>query len=370
MAGSHSLTWYAGATPIAYDRSDVVQRRAIGTGVNPTVDLIRQRSSGAVQDGDVLGAVRAQYNDGSGEVTGGKVLWIRGASSTTTALLSGTNTGGAEFSLCVALNGANSVDPSAPNLFALGQVAAWSNIYSQNALTVTSDERMKDMLGPPPEALLDALWDAMPTLIQDYRFTGRTRIHTGVGAQTLLALFASVGDDPFERGILCADPWMEPVEVEYEAEEPLYEDRTEVEITTTVDQWGGAVAVETPVTRQIEVWHDLPLFDADGNLKNARDAEPASAIVLDPAGGLRFGDWPVSRVPVAEDMVEGERGVVKIIPERPAVPATYRVQAINVVTKTRTEMRQKVDDDGVPMERLSVRYEPLFALMIAAMRAA
>ena len=378
MSLAHKQVWYSGATPIAYDRADTVQRRSISTSDPATVDMIRSRPSGAaVASGDILGRFRSFYNDGPSDVIGGKLEWVRGASNAVMARLTAKNSGNAEIGLTIVTNGLNSIDPTLANTFGLGQVNAFANIYSQNALTVTSDGRTKVDLGPLDDRLLRVGKALVIKAYQDREAVERkgadgARIHFGLIAQEVVAAFEAEGLDPFRYGAVCADPWMEEVEVSYEAEEPVMETYEAEEVTVEIGADGGAVAVRRPVTRERELWNALPLFDADGNPVWARDPQPKSALVVDDDGDrqveIEGEKVNASLVPFKPGMRTGSNGVLRIFAEVKGSQQTYRIPATRPVTLTRTELRQRVDENGEPMMKLQLRYEPLALLMITALR--
>jgi hypothetical protein len=68
-------------------------------------------------------------------------------------------------------------------------------------------------------------------------------------------------------------------------------------------------------------------------------------------------------------MVEGENNVLRIRPAEAEVQATHRVRATRLVEQTVIKSRPRLDADGMPMQRLSVRYEALILLKLAAMAA-
>ena len=140
---SHKIVWYSGLTPIAYDRADVAQRRAISTTDSPTFDGIRSRPAEVVASGDVLARFRAFYNDGPSDILGGKIQWERGGNQSVTVRITGKNNGNSEWGILIATNGGNSVDPTAADLFSLGQVNRWAKgffqTFSVNNLAVYAD---------------------------------------------------------------------------------------------------------------------------------------------------------------------------------------------------------------------------------------
>lgn len=377
----HESAWYSSAgDKLAWDRGDTARRFASSNTPTtyPAVNLVRARDSGAVASGDVIGGVNAITSLAGVETRRGGLIFKRGADSATEATLTGMNNGGYEFGLSVARNGQNSIDPTDPNLFALGAVNPWANIYSQNAVTVTSDARMKRDLGAPSEALLRAaaavpikvfqMLDAIATKGED-----QARIHPGVIAQEVMAAFEAEGLDPWRYGILCADPWMETVETTETVEEPLFRTVTEEVVSYEIDASGGAVQVKRTETRQVEDWNVLPVFTPEGDPVWARKGADPYALILDETGretALVGGESVrVRRVAVTDDMVVGENGVVRLVPARAAVQATHRVRATRFVERTVRVERPKLDEDGQPMQRLSVRYEGLILLKLAAMAA-
>lgn len=381
LARFHKTGWYdAAGTMVAHDRSDTARRhsRSNTATTAPALTLVRERDSGASASGDVVGVVVAATVASGADTRRGGLTWKRATSDGTELILTGQNSGGYEFGVSIARNGANSVDPTDPNLFALGGVNPWANIFTQNAVTVTSDARVKRDLGAPSEALLRAAAAVPIKLFQMLEAIAakgedHARIHAGVIAQEVKAAFEAEGLDPWRYGVLCADPWMETYEAVETVEEPVFKTVTEERVDHEVDAFGGVTLIRRTVEREVEDWNELPVFDEAGEPVWARKAADAHALVRDETGhetaSVDGESVRVRRVQVEPDMVEGENGVVRLVPARAALQATHRVRATRFVQKTVTRERQKIDDNGEPMERLSVRYEPLMMLKLAALAA-
>jgi hypothetical protein len=381
FARFHRSGWYDSAgSMVAWDRSDLARRysQSDTAATAPALTLARARDSGASASGDFVGAINAVTTVASTDTRRGGLTWKRQTTDGTEVALTGQNSGGYEFGLVVSRNGANSVDPTDPNLFALGGVNPWANIFTQNPVTVTSDARVKRDLGAPSEALLRAaaavpiklfqMLDAIAAKGED-----QARIHAGVIAQEVKAAFEAEGLDPWRYGVLCADPWMETYEAVETVEEPVFKTVTEELVDHEVDAFGGVTLIKRTVEREVEDWNELPVFDEAGEPVWAKKASDAYALVRDETGretaSVGGESIRVRRVAVEPDMVEGENGVVRLVPARAALQATHRVRATRFVQKTVTRERQKIDDNGEPMERLSVRYEPLMMLKLAALAA-
>lgn len=124
----------------------------------------------------------------------------------------------------VALRGStyNGLFPTVSGL-SLGRAAStgyWENIYATNGTINTSDERVKESVQEPSEALIRA-WGKVR--YQVFKFTDavaekgdNARLHVGVVAQQVKYAFESEGLDASKYGLFCYDKWddeYEPVEV-------------------------------------------------------------------------------------------------------------------------------------------------------------
>ncbi|HCG6617818.1 TPA: phage tail protein [Vibrio parahaemolyticus] len=111
--------------------------------------------------------------------------------------------------------------PQADNTFNMGGASnRWKNVFSTNGTIMTSDARLKtDIDDLPPELLL---------AVKDIRFKqfrmkdavalkgDGARLHVGVLAQDVIAVFESYNLDAFLYGIVCQDPETKKYMVRYD----------------------------------------------------------------------------------------------------------------------------------------------------------
>lgn len=104
--------------------------------------------------------------------------------------------------------------PIGNNKFTLGQAGAkWSEVYAVNGSINTSDERYKTGVESIPDAVLDAWGNVGFVQFQMADAVavkgGSARLHTGLIAQRIKAVFDAAGIDAFRYGLLCYDAWKE-----------------------------------------------------------------------------------------------------------------------------------------------------------------
>ena len=225
---------------------------------------------------------------------------------------------------------------------------AWRNIYSVNAVTVTSDKRLKQERPAPTKA--EIAW------ARSIRFVGYqmlaaiaekgedgARIHWGVMAQDVAEAGRAAGiADPYRYSFLTLDPLFEIEEYAVEVERPVMEAET-VDVQHVEIVNGQAVVSGRKETREIAKVERFPMVDAAGN--------PVVRNVPDKRGPLKILD-PKTGKPKLRPMVE-EQG----FHERPVI-------------ETVTEMHQRQvpvinPETGEQDQRHGVRYEPLFAFLLA-----
>jgi hypothetical protein len=111
------------------------------------------------------------------------------------------------------------LNPGTDNTYLVGLASMrWSGGNFGTAITVTSDERMKQQIQDIHDAVLDA-WAAVD--YKQYKFcdavelkgSDAARWHFGVIAQRIKDVFDAAGIDAFEYGLLCHDVWAEQAEV-------------------------------------------------------------------------------------------------------------------------------------------------------------
>ena len=174
--------------------------------------------------------------------------------------------GGGALSLIASLTQTQQIAPLADNTYALGAPSQkWSVVYAGTQTISTSDARLKDISGPPDDALLDAIEDVEIVL---YRYLDSiaakgedgARIHAGVVAQQLGSAMRARGLDPAAYSFWCADPEVETVEEDHWIEEQDYEE-VEVADQTHVLVGDHAVLREVSRTERRLKRRKVPLLD-------------------------------------------------------------------------------------------------------------
>jgi hypothetical protein len=138
---------------------------------------------------------------------------------------------------------AASFHPVVTNTISLGTAFhVWSDIYTQNAPTVISDERQKQNILPINDEVLDAWKDVS---IVFYRWIDSVkekgddaRIHSGVIAQKIKQAFVEHNLDAHRYGLLCYNEWPEKIETT----EKTLEDGT-IERTNTIIPAGNSYGI-------------------------------------------------------------------------------------------------------------------------------
>lgn len=240
----------------------------------------------------------------------------------------------------------------------------WNDLFVGNAPTVGSDARIKLWLGEFTDEELDAVDEiglGTYQLLASRALKGdEARLHAGAIAQQVQAAFAAHGLDARRRGLWCEDPVIETVEETYEVEAAAVETYLEdVEVISVVD--GAAVVKIESVERTRPVMIEIPVLDGDGNVvmapgrpgKPGRPAEPERRLVDEETGDVKV-------IPAVAERPE--------IPAVPPMPRVHHVPVTTVETRTRRVERQAVDADGIPLTRLSLRYEQLLVMLVAADR--
>lgn len=139
-----------------------------------------------------------------------------------------------------------SILPGADNAITNGGPSnRWSNGYIVNAWTVSSDARIKALVGDIPDDWLDAWGDVA---WQRYKMRDAVeekgdgaRWHTGVIAQQVDAAFAAHGIDACAIGLLCFDAWNDVVEPIFEKVRLSREIERESYIEAGADETGAPI---------------------------------------------------------------------------------------------------------------------------------
>lgn len=118
----------------------------------------------------------------------------------------------------------------------------WKNIYASTGTINTSDERAKQNIVDPSEALMRA-WGKVNFKVFQFKDAvekkgADARLHVGVIAQQVIDAFASEGLDATRYGLLCYDKW-----------EDEYEDVEVIDQVEVADEEGNIV---TPAKTHIE----------------------------------------------------------------------------------------------------------------------
>lgn len=113
------------------------------------------------------------------------------------------------------------IRPNADNTYSCGTGSyRWSQVYAASATINTSDERLKDNIAPIPDAVLDAWGEVQWAQFQMRDAVAKkgenARIHNGLVAQRIDAVFKAHGLDASRYGLFCHDEWGETAEVKGE----------------------------------------------------------------------------------------------------------------------------------------------------------
>lgn len=332
LDGSHKIAWYSAGSQVAFDRADTVRRYQRSQTLPCYFDLVRAKVSGGISAGDVIGTIRALFNNGPDNLAG-QLFWMKDANSSYRSVLTAIDGTGSEFGLIISEGGNVSVDPLADNSTALGGVHQWSSIRSQTALTVVSDERLKYFNGPIPQKLLDSLRDVSIQVFQFHESIAQkgsewARRHIGVSAQEIQLAFENAGEDAGKWGVFCEDPVFVDVEIKEEFE--VQKTETVEEETFVYEAVPGGIRRISRLTPRVrELWLDLLLFDENGE--------------------------PIWAIPpkIAEDGTVLDEGL----------QAVHRVPDTIKEDRIRLERRQDVNDDGSPKTIKGIRYEQLLLIL-------
>jgi len=239
----------------------------------------------------------------------------------------------------------NILRPGSDNGIALG-----ASNYRFNALWVSSgtvnssDGTLKKNLGPPDDALLDAIGDVDLVLFQYLdaiaaKGGDAARIHSGVIAQQVRDALIARGLDPARYAFWCADPLTEEVDEPYETDEPIIDRIEDTEERIEIGDDGRAVMRIVPVIREEPRVETLPVYNEDGTRRMTTPREARTA--------------------------RGENGEVVTIPAQPSVPMTTTRPIKEKKTLTRRVTKPVLGADGKQIQRLGIRYGDLAMLLHA-----
>ena len=244
------------------------------------------------------------------------------------------------------------------NQFDLAEPGARArNIYAGNGTIQTSDARTKQVVGLPPEPLLAAIRSID---ITQYQFldavaekgADHARIHTGIIAQDLISACEAQGVDWRRYGVIGEDAVMEDRPVFADVLEPVTEEYQEDHPDLDLDDDGNTVVRLVARTLKRNVVEQVPVFDVNG------------APVMLPAEDAAYEDRPVE---TTKGTIMVSTLVREALPERQKTVEAAKLQKVR--RQTGTTKVQRMEADGVtPMTRLSVRYDQLAMLMLAAGR--
>lgn len=140
--------------------------------------------------------------------------------------------------------------------------AAWKNIYSVNALTVTSDEAVKKDIRDLTPAEISV---GLKVRDRCFKRIGGDRLHYGVVAQEIEELFKAEGIDPYASGVLGMFALTEDKEVEETVEEDVHVMTTIVHRKERVEIIDGlAVRSYYTETEEVPAMDNFPMVDAEG----------------------------------------------------------------------------------------------------------
>ncbi|CAE7405611.1 J [Symbiodinium microadriaticum] len=281
-----------------------VASRPLGTAANP-VNSVYVGSVGIV---------------GADPLANGFDLYADHASGTTAFVNVGSNTGG---------NGKGGIAPNTYDGQRLGYATnAWSEAWLVNGVQTPSDERMKtgirDLAEAERRAYLRCAQNAkIFQWLDKYEAEGDdARLHTGVIAQEVIAIFEDEGLDPFRYACLGEDELTDRLEIEVERECPKTE-------TTTVQVPKIVVEEGQPIRRLVDETIEQPVTE----LKPVIDDEGTP--IVDDAGN----------------------------------PVMHPVPVMEIKTVTEKQMVPRLDDNGDPVTRYAIKPTELLFGMTAALAA-
>lgn len=209
----------------------------------------------------------------------------------------------------------------------------WGNSYFLVPSTIVSDARMKHVLGPIPDDVVEAVgtvalvhYQMLDAIAE--KGEAAARLHDGVIVQALVAEFEARGIDWTRHSMIGEDPVYEFVPIEEDVLVPVTETTTTTQLVVEeID--GRMVRHEKPVTNTVELVDDVPVFLADGSPAMTDEVKPQYVPVM--AAVMEDG------VPVYEPALDTA--------ERPMLDATGE-------TIVKPKMGPMLDDDGKPVMRL------------------
>lgn len=346
------MAWYSGGNPWTtlngtafnqYLHSDgdcyvVRTTRLTATGNTPAAGAQLARHDffdhGAGGAGDANASVRV-FTLGGGSA--GYQALARNATGTMVGV--GINTQGDNSFAPV--GGAGMIDLGTPS-------SPWNNVRAAVGTIQPSDARLKKDLGSLPTPLLMAMTDLMSAVTHGNfldaiaeKGEDQARKHVWIIAQTIVEICAAYGVDAFEWGFVGHDAWMEDIEETYLVDVPVMED-VEVPYEDYVDQDGKLTIVKATRLEPQEKKETIFLWNDDGS--------PA-----------------MEQVNLKPLVVMGDNGQQQEV-ERP--PLNRQRAIVRVVKqpepRVRVVQRQRVDETGQPMMKLSVRTDEIFYGLIAA----
>lgn len=217
--------------------------------------------------------------------------------------------------------------PSTDNTYNLGSSSfRFGTVYAATGSINTSDAREKTPVAPLPDSVKRAVRHVLRHVgvyqwlsAIEAKGDADARLHIGVTAQAVYDAFLSEGEDPARWALFCADPLLETIVIEEDAEElaPVLRETESIELTHEVDR-----VVRKRTTQMAPIIDLTPLVDEAGK-------------------------------PVLKDGVA-------IMMERPKLEVRH-------FKRERSETRAVLRQDGEPELRLGVRYDQLMLLALATL---
>lgn len=201
--------------------------------------------------------------------------------------------------------GVNFFSPGSDNAIYLGGAGTrWKEIYAANGTINTSDERDKQSIVKPSNAILDA-WAEVDWY--QYQFKDavkekgedKARTHVGLVSQRIAKVFKKHRLDPFALGLLCHDEWEDQFH-------PIFE---EVEVTEEV----GKDEKHQPVMAKVK--KHVPVMDKNGEPVTKRTVKAGErygvryteALALEAALQRRRADQMEARLEALEAKLKGSK---------------------------------------------------------------
>jgi len=249
--------------------------------------------------------------------------------------------------------GQGHVVPDADNTRDLGKSGgAWRNVFTVNAVTVTSDGRLKRVRGDGEPTEAERAWAAAIRFVPYQMLEAiaekgedKARLHWGVIAQDVVAAGEAAGiTDPFAYGFLTRDPRFETIQVDETVQKPVMVEKIQSE-PRLQEVNGRQRLVMVDVPTQVQKTKRMRAHGPDGKplsrLETDAEVGPASTAIIDPT------------------TKRAARRAKRMVPHMIDVPQFETVT--EKVDKVVPVMLENGEQDAL----LGVRYEALFAFLRA-----